>query len=123
MTNLDFDSWLASTAERREDLMKYSVSPLPKDLTQRHQDIDECIQAESDACGLLADAESFFSLARAQATLEIQHKYPELAAKERDIMLEAEIRDIKRLVAGLKIVAQSLKSRRFSSMNAGRWHD
>lgn len=118
--DLTLEEWLTATEERRDELDKYSMSPLPADISERHADTDECIQSESDACRLLADAESYLSQFKAQSVLAIKDKYPDLSAKEREVMLKDSIRDVQRLVDGLAVTAKTLSNRRFHSMNANR---
>jgi len=117
---LTLDEWLASTAERREELISYSKSELPKDAGERHTDIEKAIQNASDAGSLLADAEGFLAHATAKAVLEIRRIHDDLDANERKALVKDAVRDVQRLVDGIAVTHRAIQSRIFANMNAGR---
>lgn len=120
LQEMDLDSWLESTQLRRLELEEYARSPLPIDSAERYPDLDTLIRAEDDAGRLLADSETYLAQAQANAVLAMKERYPELSAKERETMGRDSIRDIQRLVDGMKITSRTLSNRRFLMMNVNR---
>ena len=116
----DLESWLISTKELRDNLVSYGKSPLPRDTFERHADIELAIQNADDSGRLLADLESFLSQAKAKAMFSALDKYPDLNAREREVVIKAEVRNVQRLVDGMAVTERTLKARIFSSMNANR---
>lgn len=122
MTNaeLTLPEWLTATGERRGELETYAKSPLPRDASERHADIETAIQSADDSGRLLADLESYLSQAKAQAMFSALEKYPDLNARERDLVIRSEVRAIKRIVDGMHVTDRTIKDRIFSSLNANR---
>lgn len=108
----DLVEWLERTAPDLQRLID-----IGKD---RDHSLDFIIQAESDSANLLIDGELFLTQAQAQAVLSIRDKYPDLTSRERGVMERAEVAKLQRVVDGLQVVARTLASRRFATMNANR---
>ena len=119
-SELTLSEWLATTKERRAGLEAYAKSPLPRDISERHADIETAIQGADDSGRLLADLESYLSQAKAQALFSALEKYPDLNARERDLVIRSEVRAIQRLVDGMHVTDRTIKDRIFSSLNANR---
>ena len=114
------EEWLDSTQQLREGLLAWDKKPLPSDATERHQHLDEAVQAAADAGRLFADAETFFLHAKAEAVFKIRREHDDLSAPERKILVEAEVADLGRLVEGLAVCKQTLRSRIYATMNENR---
>lgn len=119
MSGQDFESWLESTQQRRDELSEYARSPLPIG-NDSNGEINTLILAEDDAQRLLADAESYLLMAQAQAMFESRAKHPDLSAKERELWAKAEVGTLQRLVDGIAVTVRSISSRRYLHMNAAR---
>ena len=117
---LILSEWLEATQSRRTELLAYAKSPLPVDISERHADLDMAIRAEDDLGQLLSDAESFLAQYTAQAVLAMREKYSDLSAKERELMIKAEVKDIRRVVDGIDVTSRTVKSRIFAILNANR---
>lgn len=120
MDGLDFEDWLSQTQQRRDELDAYARSPLPKDISERHADIDMSIQ-NSDDCGrLLADAEGYLAHAKAQAMYAVTEKDPDISSKKMEIIIKDEIRNIQRIADGISVTSSTIRARIFAGMNANR---
>lgn len=117
-TELTLLEWLEQTQPRRDELDTYARSAMPMDAVERHGDMGEVIRASDDAGRLLADAESYLSLEKAQALMGLMQD--DLNAKDRDIIMRSKVRGVQRLVDGLTVTVKSLNNRMYISMNANR---
>lgn len=117
---LTFEEWVESTQHRRDELDAYGRSPLPADVSERHQDIENAIRNCDDISRIKADAESLLSQAKAQAMFAAMRNHPDFTAKEREIVIKDSIRGLQRLVDGISVTHQTIKSRIFASLNANR---
>lgn len=117
--DMSLTEWLASTQEARDALDAFARSPLPADASERHADMDKAIQSADDSGRLLADSESYLSLAKAQALMALLQR-DDLNAKDRDTLLRSEVRGVQRLVDGLAVTERSIRNRLFVSMNQSR---
>jgi len=116
---ISFPDWLTSTQEVRDALDAFARSTLPADASERHADMDKSIQSADDAGRLLADSESYLSLAKAQALMALLQR-DDLNAKDRDTLLRSDVRGVQRIVDGLAVTERSIRNRIFVGMNANR---
>ena len=117
---MTLDEWLESTEERRVELDEFGKSNMPIDAVERGGETNKLLKNEDDAARLLADAESFLSQAESIAIKTVRDKFPDYTADERRKQAKAEVRDLQRLVEGLKITLKTISNRRFLAMNANR---
>ena len=120
MKDLTLSEWLTSTQERRDELDAYGKSPLPADAGERHADIEKAIQSADDSGRLLADAESYLTQAEALAVFSVRKDHPEITAREREIVARAVVRDVQRLVEGVRTTNRTINQRIFVIQNANR---
>lgn len=116
----DFSDWLASTAEKRAQLLEYSLSPLPTDSGERQLDVSTALERGQDAGDLLADAEKHLIDMTAFETLATRRDNPDLSAEEKKAVVKSRVSDIYRLRDGLKVLYQTIRDRRFALMNINR---
>lgn len=119
---MDLTTWLEQTESKRNELYDYGRSPLPCDIGERHNDIERAIQNSDDAKRLQSEAESYLTQARAQALFAVLHEYPDLSAKDREIVIKDRVRDLQRLVDGLTTTSRTIRDRIYSTLNANRSH-
>ncbi len=117
---LDLSSWLEATQARRDELDAYGRSALPTDLGERHLDLEKSIQNADDAGRLLADGEMYLTGEKAKAMFAALKEHDDLTAKEREIVIKADVAKVQRLVDGLAVTARTIHDRIFVSMNANR---
>lgn len=117
---IDLDSWLISTQERRDELTAFSKSRLPTDAGERHTEMEKTINWTQDASDLLADAENFMTQAQGIAVMTVRVKYPDLSADERKIMAKDAVRTIQRLVDGIATTTRALHDRLYVMQNQNR---
>lgn len=117
---LSLEDWLISTQEKRDELDAYARSPLPKDISERHGDMDMAVRGSDDAGRLLADAEGFLTQYRAKAMFEALKKYSDLTSKEREFVVRDEVRMVQRLVDGMSVTYRLIHDRIYINQNANR---
>ena len=117
----ELDSWLESTAEKRAELLRYSLSPIPTDPGVRQVDIGKALTLGQDAGDLLADIEKHLTDETGRAVLDVRKKYDDLTAEERRAQVKASVSSLARLRDGLQVICTSIKDRRFTLMSVGRW--
>jgi hypothetical protein len=113
LNGLSIDEWLVSTEEVRQKLFAYARSEPPVDQ-------DTAIQNESEACALRDDAAWYLTQETAKETLAVAKEHSDLASAERAKVVKARVASIQRLVDGLSVVAQTIRSRIYSAMNQNR---
>lgn len=118
MEELDF--WLASTLEKRGELLDYSRRPLPTEPGERQMDVSRALELGQDAGDLLADAEEALSIAIARETLAVKSEAAGLSADERKVVVKGRVAKLARLRDGLQVLYTSIKDRRFVLMNLNR---
>lgn len=117
---ITFDDWLGMTEEKRAELLKFSISEMPKDAGERHTEIEKAIQLASDAGAMLADAEGFLTHATAKEVFSVRKEHDDLTADERKAIVRDRVRDIQRLCDGLSVTHRAIQSRIYAVQNANR---
>ena len=117
---MNFEEWLSSTHKSREELLSHCKSESPNDSGPRTLDIDKSIRYSDMAGNLLADAEYYLSQHSAQSMLKSKTDDPNLPSKDRTYVVRDAVKDIQRIVDGLKVACRTLSSRIKSACNARR---
>ena len=114
---LSLTDWLVSTSEAREKLLTYSRSAIPNDPGERQLDVSKALANGQDAGDLLSDAELYLAQDFAAEVLAAREKHD---AKTAAIVAQAKTAKLERVRAGLSVMYQTIKDRRFVLMNLNR---
>lgn len=115
--DLTLTEWLVSTSEAREKLLDYSRSAIPTDPGARQLDVSDALSNGQDAGDLLADAELYLAQSFASEVLAAREKHD---AKTAAVVAQGKTARLERVRAGLSVMYQTIKDRRFVLMNLNR---
>lgn len=117
---IDLAEWLDSTAEKRQQLLAYSLSAIPTDPGNRQLDVSEALIQQQNAGDMLADVEQILLDSEARAVFSVRTDCPEMTAAERRTVAKGRTAAIARLRDGLHVLYTTLKARQFSLLNLNR---
>jgi hypothetical protein len=117
---LTLDSWLEQTQALREKLYEYAKSPLPLDMGERHNDMDQAIQNAACVGRLVADLDFFVTQMTCQAVMSVKSTYEKFSAEERKLIVKDKIKDIQLLADRTAVDARAIRDRIYTNQNENR---